>query len=77
MVLRLDKLSYFDMSFDPVFVEGRLKNFIVFNIFIFVLGIPLNFTELESAGIKTVEDCAVDCTSGTLFDLCKLQLNHG
>ena len=62
------------MTFDTILVEGTLKNLIVLNIFILVLGSPLDLTELESAGIKTVKDCAVDRTCGALFDLCKLEL---
>lgn len=35
-------VTYIDMLFDSIFVEGVLQNFVVFNELIVELGIPLN-----------------------------------
>ena len=60
------------MSLNAILVEGVLEDLIVVYVFIFVLGIPLYFAELESAWIEAVKDSTVDSTSGALFDLCEL-----
>ena len=74
LVLGFDKPCYFDVTFNTILVEGILEDFVVLNIFIFVLGIPLHFAELESAGVESVKDSTVDCACGTLLDLCQIQL---
>ena len=62
------------MALDLVLIESRLEDFIIFDILVLVLCSPSNFIECESAGVEAVKDCAVDCTSGTLLNLCELQL---
>ena len=62
------------MTLDAVLIESILEELIILDIFIFMLGSPFYFTECKSAGIKTVEDTAVNCPRSTLFNLCKIKL---
>jgi len=51
LVSRLGELGDFDVTLDAILVEGLLENLVVLNEFVFVFGIPLNLTEVESSGI--------------------------
>jgi hypothetical protein len=68
LVASLGQFAHFDVALDAVFVKTILKNFVIFNKFIFVLGIPLNFAVREGSRIQTVHYAAVDSTSGTLLN---------
>jgi len=51
LVSRLGELGDFNVTLDAILVEGLLENLVVLNEFVFVFGIPLNLTEVESSGI--------------------------
>ena len=62
------------MSFDSVFQESSVENFVVLDELVVKLRTPLNLGEAEGAWVDCVNDLAVDSTRGTLFYFGKLEL---
>jgi hypothetical protein len=54
LVLCFHELAHLDMALDAVLVEGLLQHFVVLNKLMFVLRVPLDFTEVKSSGVKAV-----------------------
>jgi len=68
-IASLNQLRNVNVAFDAIFVEGHLKNFVVVDILVLVLGVPLDALEWECAWVKRIKHCAVDGSSCALLDL--------
>lgn len=72
LVLSLHKLVHINVTLDLVLREGLLQNFEVLDIFVVMLGAPLNFGHGYRSRIYGVDDLAVDGTGSALLDLGQL-----
>lgn len=63
------------MSFDAVFIKGLLEDLVVFNEFILIFAVPLDFAEPKRLGVERIKHSTVDSTCSTLLDLGESKLN--
>ena len=71
-VAGLDKLANVNVPLDAILVKGVLKDLVVVDELVLVLGSPLDSGEGEGARVERVKHCAVDCTSCALLNLGQL-----
>lgn len=65
---------YFDMALDSEFVEAVLEHAKVVHELVVVFGFPIDFGEVDFAGVDDVEDLAVDAATAQLLDLGNVEL---
>ena len=51
-ITALNELAYINVSLDTISIKGCLEDFVVFNIFVFMLSTPFHSLERESVRIK-------------------------
>lgn len=76
MVLGFYKLIHIDIALDIVLLESLLKNLVVFDVFVVMLGSPLDLGHGNSPGVNGVDDLAVDGARRALLDLGQLQVEE-
>ena len=66
--------TYLYMFLYTVFIEGILKNLVVFNKFVIELCTPFEFRHIEGSGVDGVHYLAVYSSGSALLNLGQLQL---
>jgi hypothetical protein len=76
LVLSLDELVHIDVALDVILLEGLLEDLVVLNIFVVVLGSPLDLCHGYSAREAGINDLTIKSTGSALLDLSELQLEE-
>lgn len=69
LVFSFAELAYVNVAFNTILIESSLKNFVVFNKFVLMFSVPLNFAERKSVWVKAVHYGAINGSSGALLNL--------
>lgn len=67
-------MEYFDVPLDAALVKGILKNTIVSDELVVVVGLPVNFSDGYFAGVDHVDNLTIDGTWTELFYFGQIEL---